>query len=69
MTGDKMKEIRRAIGLTALELGRAIGYQGNDNTIEVTVYRYEAGKREIPPWIARLIWYMDKHGVPESWIE
>jgi transcriptional regulator with XRE-family HTH domain len=62
-----MKAIRRSLGLTTLEFGTAIGYQGNYNTIGVQIRRYESGARTIPPWISRLAWYMERYGVPPDW--
>jgi transcriptional regulator with XRE-family HTH domain len=67
MQGSQLKAIRRQLGLTTRELGAAIGYAGTPNTISVTIRRYEAGMRPIPPWIARLAWYMGEYGVPPEW--
>ena len=64
-----MKTIRHSLGLSVVELGRAIGYEGNDNTVSTTIRRYEAPNgRTIPPWIARLVWLMYEYGVPEEWL-
>ena len=67
MTGPDLKRIRRALGLSTTELGRAFGYEGQDNTVSVTIRRYEAGLRPIPPWIARLASMYDRYGVP-NWV-
>jgi transcriptional regulator with XRE-family HTH domain len=67
MQGSQLKAIRRQLGLTTRELGAAIGYEGSPNTISVTIRRYEAGMRPIPPWIARLVLYMGEYGVPPEW--
>jgi len=64
VTGPDLKRVRKALGLSTTELGRALGYEGADNTISVTVRRYEAGMRPIPPWIAKLADMYDRHGVP-----
>lgn len=68
MTGDELRAIRRELGLTLNEFGIALGYTGSRNTISVQMRRYEAGTRDIPPWIARLAWYMGKHGIPPHWL-
>lgn len=67
MTGDEMKSIRHRLGLSAVELGRAMGYTGADNTISVTVRRYESEMRPIPPWLGRLLEMFRRHGVPPRW--
>ncbi len=66
MTGAEMQAIRKRLGLSTVQLGRAIGYVGADNTVSVTVRRYESDGRDIPPWIARLLIMFDRHGVPEE---
>jgi transcriptional regulator with XRE-family HTH domain len=63
MQGSELKAIRRHLGLTTRELGAAIGYEGSPNTISVTIRRYEAGMRPIPPWIATLALYMQRYGL------
>jgi transcriptional regulator with XRE-family HTH domain len=63
MQGTELKAIRRQLGLTTRELGAAIGYAGTPNTISVTIRRYEAGMRPIPPWIATLALYMQRYGL------
>lgn len=67
MTGSELKAIRRQLGLSTKELGRALGYRGNDNTISVQVRQYESDAREIPPWIERLAIMFGRHGVPPVW--
>ena len=68
MTGDELTSIRKRLGLTRYEMGRAFGYEGNQNTIYTSIKRYEAGDRDIPPWLARLAWMYDMHGVPQDWL-
>ena len=67
MTGKELREIRRALGLTTRELGLALGYRGNPNTISVQIRQYESGGRPIPPWIERLAIMFERHGVPPEW--
>lgn len=63
MTAAEFKEIRHKLGLSLTEMGRAIGYKGNPNTLKTQIHEYENGKRDIPPWIARLVAMYGKHGV------
>ena len=63
MTGPEFTAIRKRLGLSTVEMGRALGYEGQDNTVSVTVRRYESGQRDIPPWIARLAAMYGKHGL------
>ncbi|HTO28652.1 MAG TPA: hypothetical protein VL017_08680 [Devosia sp.] len=68
MTGGEMKAIRHRLGLSTVEMARAIGYVGAENTVSVTVRRYESDGRDIPPWIARLMRMFDLHGVPPEFL-
>lgn len=66
MTGAQLATIRQQLGLSLVEMGRALGYEGNRNTVQVAVSRYEAGDRPIPPWIANLVWayyVLHRHGL------
>ena len=56
MQGKELKAIRHELGLSAVELGRALGYAGTDNSASVTIRRYEAktNPRPIPPLVGRL---------------
>lgn len=69
MSGAELKTIRNRLGLSAIQLGRAFGYVGGDNTVSVTIRRYESDERPLPPWLARLAVMFDRHGVPPEWIE
>ena len=66
MTGPELAAIRKQLGLGTVALGRALGYQGNDNTVSVQIRAYESGGRPIPPWIARLAAMYGRFGVPED---
>lgn len=46
------------MGLTSVELGSLIGYEGNDNTKEQVIRRYENGTKEIPLYLARYLWLL-----------
>ena len=69
MTGPELKSIRQKLCLSVIEMGQALGYEGQDNTLSVTVRRYELEMRTIPPWIARLAFMYGKHGVPKSFLK
>lgn len=69
MTGGEMKAIRKRLGLSTVQLGRAFGYVGLDNSISVTIRKYESGVRVLPPWLARLLVMYDEHGVKPEWLE
>ncbi len=67
MTGLELKAIRHALGLSVVQMGRALGYQGSDNTVSTTIRRYEAPQgRAIPPWIARLVTMFHRFGIPKD---
>lgn len=69
MTGPELKAIRQRLGLSVISMGRALGYGGNDRTVNVQVRRYEGGQRPIPEWIARLAIMYDRNGVLDGWAE
>lgn len=68
MTGTELRAIRHALGLSLNQFGRALGYEGNANTLNCAIRRYEAGEREIAPWIARLATMYERHGVPSEYL-
>jgi hypothetical protein len=53
----------------ALSPSVALGYRGNDNSVSVTVRRYEAPGRKIPPHIARLARMYEAHCVPFDFLK
>jgi transcriptional regulator with XRE-family HTH domain len=67
MTGPELRAIRKHLGLPLVAMGRALGYQGGDKTLNAQLHKYESGERTIPPWIARLAEMYARHGVPEGW--
>jgi transcriptional regulator with XRE-family HTH domain len=69
MTGAEMKAIRQRLGLSTVQLGRAFGYAGNDNTTSVMIRKYESDGRPIPAYLERLLILFDRHGVPDGWTE
>lgn len=58
MNGREMFDIRQRLGLTRLELAREIGYTGTDRNDTTLIRRYENGQKQIPLYIARLLWLM-----------
>ena len=67
MTGQELKAIRHALGLTVLEFARALGYAGNDNTNSVLIRQMQDGRKPVPPRTARLATMYHRHGVPPHW--
>lgn len=66
MTGPEFRAIRQQLGLTLMEWGRALGYQG-DNP-QVTVSRLEAEGQPITRQVARLAEMYRRHGVPDEFL-
>lgn len=56
MTGAELRAARRAMQLDELGLARLIGYTGTDRNDVTRVKEYERGKRQIPLYIAKLVW-------------
>jgi hypothetical protein len=48
MTGDELKTIRRRLGLSAVQMGRAFGYEGSDVTVNGQIRKYESGSKADP---------------------
>lgn len=69
MTGDELRTIRKRLGMSRVAFGRALGYRGNANTVNVAIAVYERGDRPLPPWIARLAVMYDRHGVPPEFMD
>ena len=66
MTGPELKAIRNRLGLSVYAFARALGYQGNDNTVGTQIRRYETNARPIPPWIERLAVCYGRYGIPRE---
>ena len=59
MKGEEMRAIRvEALELTELQLARLIGYTGTDRNDDMRIREYERGKKQIPLYIARLVWML-----------
>lgn len=68
MKGDTLRAIRKRLGLTVMEMGKAFGWQGTAKTMREQLNRYETGKREIPPAISRLAIMFDRFKVPGDFL-
>jgi transcriptional regulator with XRE-family HTH domain len=66
MTGQDLKALRHALGLTTLQLGRALGYQGAPDTIKACVRRLECSQRTIPHAQMLLAMHIAKNGLLET---
>lgn len=74
MQGKEMRAIRERLGMTELQLARALGYTGTDRNDDTRIREYERGKKQIPLYVARLVWLIGEiaeraeinsnHGVP-----
>lgn len=69
MDGKDLRTIRKRLGLTVMRFANALGYRGNENSRSTQVRMYEAGKRPIPPWIARLASMYGRYGVPPEFLD
>ena len=67
MTGAEMKAIRSELGLSPIQLGRALGFAGGDATAAVMISKYENDARPIPRHVIRLLLMFQRHGVPQGW--
>jgi transcriptional regulator with XRE-family HTH domain len=67
MTGQQLKALRQAYGLSASAMGRLLGYNGTSRNIGVHVRRLERNVRPIPPPVARLAYMFSYFGFPEEW--
>lgn len=63
MTPEDFKEARRKLGLSASQMGRAIGLRGDPGR---TVRRYEAGDIEISGPVQVAIRYILRHGLDKA---
>lgn len=53
MTGDQFKALRECTGLSLVEFGRALGYQGNRKNVRQAMDRAEClGAQDINPRLA-----------------
>lgn len=56
MDGTEMKRLRQDMGLDRLQFARMIGYSGTDRNDDFRIRSYEGNKKQIPLYIARLVW-------------
>lgn len=71
MKGGEMKRLRQEMGLDRLQFARMLGYTGTDRNDEFRIRSYEGNKKQIPLYIARLVWLI-RHvsfGGPIEWPE
>jgi hypothetical protein len=67
MSGEELRKIRQAFGLSAAAMGKALGYTGPKANIAVTVRRLERDARPIPTPVARLAQMFAQNGIPKEW--
>jgi transcriptional regulator with XRE-family HTH domain len=61
MNGAELRKIREKMGLERLELARLIGYTGSDRNDIDRIKRYERDAKQVPLYIARLVWLLAAH--------
>lgn len=67
MTGHELAAIRKSLGLSTEELGRAI-YATTGASASVSVRRLEARRSAIPTPVARLVELLVERGsIPKRW--
>jgi hypothetical protein len=66
VTGDEFRSLRYELGLSTLQWGRALGYEGIPNSVRSTISRYETGGRPIPRVVALLAKMYAHHGIPSD---
>lgn len=67
MTGSELRNIREAFGLSASEMGKALGYSGPRANVAVHIRRLERDARRIPPSVERLATMFTRYGIPKEW--
>lgn len=55
MTGADLKRIRQELGLSALAMGRLLGYEGSSATTRATYYNMARSVRPIPSYRAKIL--------------
>ncbi len=66
MTGPELRTIRLALGLSVIQMGRALGYAGSDVAVRVQVARWETGARDVPVQVGLLAAMYGRFGVPDA---
>lgn len=72
MKGQDLKNLRQRMGLERLQFARMLGYTGTDRNDITRIRSYENGKKQVPLYIARLAWLIEKvliaeRGTPPIW--
>jgi transcriptional regulator with XRE-family HTH domain len=67
MTSRQFKNIRKRLGLTAVQMGRALGSEGSDASTARRIYGFESG-RTISPSVSRLVTMYAMYGIPKGWL-
>lgn len=61
MKGQDLKNLRQRMGLERLQFARMLGYTGTDRNDITRIRSYENGKKQVPLYIARLVWLLAAH--------
>jgi hypothetical protein len=61
LTAARYRAIRQGLGMTNAQLCAVLGKHMREG------WRYEAGATPVPETVARLLWMICRHGVPQEW--
>jgi transcriptional regulator with XRE-family HTH domain len=64
VTGEQLRAIRQALGLSISEFARALGFEGENASLALR--RLERGEKTIAPKIARLACMYGRFGIPDD---
>lgn len=67
ISGKEFRRIREHLGLSRDQYAIEIGYEGSSNSNRQLIRRMEKGDRTVSLPVAKLVWLLGQHGVPESW--
>lgn len=67
MDGRELRRIREQLNLSRDAFAIELGYEGNVNGNRNTIKRFETNERSVSLPVAKLVWMLSQHGLPESW--
>lgn len=69
MTPADLRAARLHLGLTQAEFGAILGYRNHDRQgLRQQVNDMEGGRKNVTPQVARLVYMLRRHGVPEEFL-
>jgi DNA-binding transcriptional regulator YiaG len=67
LPASELRRIRQKLGLSRDEFAIELGYEGTSEGNTNTMRRFETGRRGLPLTLAKLIFMIDVHGLPDTW--